>query len=161
MKNGILSFQLKTRYFCQTFTDDAKLKNVPSPLDLTRILKSYHKRNDRRKFPERPIPREINRAAWLVIGQKRQNTSVNSRGKFLSWHEERRRASNWISPHIQILFILLVSYFNDVCCTFHLGKMFIRFLSIIFDIYCSLAPQLSCITVRLSGGMFLSFAASD
>ena len=65
----------------------------------------------------------------------------------------------WISPLRQILFILLVSYFNDVCCTFHLGKMFIRILSIIFDIYCSFAPQLSCITVRLSDGMFLSFAA--
>ena len=35
------------------FTDDARLKNVPPPLDLTRILKSYHKRNDRRKFPEK------------------------------------------------------------------------------------------------------------
>ena len=65
----------------------------------------------------------------------------------------------WISPLRQILFILLVSYFNDVCCTFHLGKMFIRILSIIFDIYFSLAPQLSCITVKLSDGMFLSFAA--
>ena len=66
--------------------------------------------------------------------------------------EARRQASKWISPLRQILFILLVSYFNDVCCTFHLGKMFIRFLSIIFHIYCSLVPQLSCITVRLSGG---------
>ena len=65
----------------------------------------------------------------------------------------------WISPLRQILFILLVSYFNDVCCTFHLGKMFIRILSTIFDIYCSLAPQLTCITVRLSDGMFLSLAA--
>ena len=58
-------------------------------------------------------------------------------------------------------FILLVSYLNDLCCTFHLGRMFVRILSIIFDIYFSLAPQLSCITVRLSGGMFLSFTASD
>ena len=67
MKDGIFSFQLKKKnYFCQTFTNDARLKNVPPPLDLTRILKSYHKRNDRRKFPEKqepPIPREINRAA--------------------------------------------------------------------------------------------------
>ena len=53
MKDGIFSFQLKKNYFCQTFTDDARLKNVPPPLDLTRILKSYHKRNDRRKFPEK------------------------------------------------------------------------------------------------------------
>ena len=53
MKDGILNFQLKKRYFCQTFTDDAKLKNVPSPPDLTRILKSYHKGNDRRKLLEK------------------------------------------------------------------------------------------------------------
>ena len=33
--------------------DNARYKNVPSPLDLTRFLKSYHKRNDRRKFPEK------------------------------------------------------------------------------------------------------------
>ena len=53
MKDGIFSFQLKKNYFCQTFTDDARLENVPPPLDLTRILKSYHKRNDRKKFPEK------------------------------------------------------------------------------------------------------------
>ena len=53
MKGEIFSFQLKKKYFCQTFTDHARLKNVPPPLDLTRILKSYHKRNDRRKFPEK------------------------------------------------------------------------------------------------------------
>ena len=35
------------------FTDNARLKNLPPPLDFTRILKSYHKRNDRRKFPEK------------------------------------------------------------------------------------------------------------
>ena len=34
-------------------TDDARHKNVPTPLDLSRILKSYHKRNDRKKFPEK------------------------------------------------------------------------------------------------------------
>ena len=53
MKDGIFSFQLKKNYFCQTFTDDARLKNVPPPLDLIRILKSYHERNYRRKFPEK------------------------------------------------------------------------------------------------------------
>ena len=52
-------------------------------------------------------------------------------------------------------FILLGSYFNDVCCTFQLWQMFIRFSSIIFDIYWSLALQLSCIMVRLLDGMFL------
>ena len=51
MKDGIFSFQLKKKnYFCQTFIDDSRLKNVSPPLDLTRILKSYLKRNDRRKF---------------------------------------------------------------------------------------------------------------
>ena len=52
MKDLIFSFQLEKKYFCQTFTN-ARLKNVPPPDDLTRILKSYHKRNDRRKFPEK------------------------------------------------------------------------------------------------------------
>ena len=45
---------------------DARHKNVPPPLDLTRTLKSYHKRNDRRKFPEKeeqPISCQINHAA--------------------------------------------------------------------------------------------------
>ena len=53
MKDEIFSFQLEKKYFCQMFTENARLKNVPFPLDLTRILKSYHKRNDRRKFPEK------------------------------------------------------------------------------------------------------------
>ena len=53
MKDEILSFQLEKKYFCQTVSEDARLKNLPFPLDLTRILKSYHKRNDRRKFPEK------------------------------------------------------------------------------------------------------------
>ena len=52
-KDKIFSFQLKKNYFCQTFTDDARLENAPTPIDLTRLLKSYHKRNDRRKFPEK------------------------------------------------------------------------------------------------------------
>ena len=43
----------KKNYFCGTLTDDAKHKNVPPPLDLTRILKSYHKRDDKSKFPEK------------------------------------------------------------------------------------------------------------
>ena len=33
--------------------DDARHKNVPPSLDLTKILKSCHKRNDRRKFLEK------------------------------------------------------------------------------------------------------------
>ena len=31
MKDKLFSFQLKKNYFHQTFTDDAKLKNVPLP----------------------------------------------------------------------------------------------------------------------------------
>ena len=34
-------------------TDNARHKYLPPPLDLTRIWKSYHKRNDRRKFQEK------------------------------------------------------------------------------------------------------------
>ena len=44
MKDRIFTFQLKNKLL------DARLKNAPPPLDLTRILKSYHKRNDRRKI---------------------------------------------------------------------------------------------------------------
>ena len=66
MKGGIFSFQMKTNYIGRTLTDDTRHKNAPPPLDLIRILKSYHKRNHRRKFSEKqeqPISREINSAA--------------------------------------------------------------------------------------------------
>ena len=54
MKDGIFSFQLKKKnYFCRTLTDDARHENVPPPLELTRILKTYHKRNNRRKSSEK------------------------------------------------------------------------------------------------------------
>ena len=53
MKDGILSFQFKKNYFCRMLTENARHKNVPPSLDLTRILKSYHNRNDRRKFLEK------------------------------------------------------------------------------------------------------------
>ena len=48
MKDGIFSLQMKKKnYFCQMLPDDARPKNVPPPLDLTIIFKSYyHKRND-------------------------------------------------------------------------------------------------------------------
>ena len=45
--------------------------------------------------------------------------------------------------------------FPNLCCTFYLGQIFIRFLSIIFDFYWSLALQLLCITVRLWDSIFL------
>ena len=53
---------------------------------------------------------------------------------------------------------LLVNYFSDVCHTFHLGKMFIRILTVIFENYCSFAPQLVYHS-KTFDGMFLSFAA--
>ena len=113
MKDKIFNLQLKRNYFCQTFTDNARLKKVPPLLDLTIVLKSYHKRNDRRKFPEKqeqPLPREINRATSLVINGKilfsklTRKISQLARGK-----GPRRQASKRISPIRQILFILLVS----------------------------------------------------
>ena len=64
MKAGTLIFPLKKA--CQSLTDGARLKSVLPPVDFTRILKSYHKRIDRRKFPEKqewPIPREVIGAA--------------------------------------------------------------------------------------------------
>ena len=53
LKDEVVSFQLKKKFFRQTFADDARLKNVPRPLYLTRILKPHHKRNDGKKFPEK------------------------------------------------------------------------------------------------------------
>ena len=77
-KTRYLAFNWKS-YFCRTSTDDSRHQNALPPLNLTRILMSYHKRNDKRKFPEKqekPIPREI--------GQKRQTKhfSENSHVKF-------------------------------------------------------------------------------
>ena len=74
MKDRIFSLQLKKNCFWQTFTDNARLRTVPPPLDLTRILKSYHKRNDRKKFPEKIGAAN---ATWdkscRLIGQKPEN----------------------------------------------------------------------------------------
>ena len=119
MKDEIFSFQLKKNYFCQTFTDDARFKNVPPLLYLTKILELYHKRNDGRKFPEKQqqsIPREINHAAWLVKNGKTFFSKLMQKISQLTRGEElRRQASKWISPLRQILFILLDNYFSDVC----------------------------------------------
>ena len=35
------------------FTSDARYKNVPPPSDLTRILESCYKSNDRNTFPKK------------------------------------------------------------------------------------------------------------
>ena len=92
IKDKIFSFQLKKNTSGKRLQTMLTLKNVPPLLDLTRILKSYHKRNDRIKFQEKlewPIPHEINPAAWLVKNSK--HFSVNSCRKFLSWQEARRQ----------------------------------------------------------------------
>ena len=107
-----------------------------------------------------------NRTRWLVKNEK--HFSVNSQGKFLSWHKETRRAgkqarSTWLlasSLRVNIVFFPQGSYFSDMCYTFHLGQMFIRFLSITFDFW-SLVLQFSWTTVIFSAGMFLSPFASD
>ena len=52
MKDGIFSFQMKTKLLLPNIYRRC-FKNVPPPLDLTRILKSYHTRNDTRQFPEK------------------------------------------------------------------------------------------------------------
>ena len=46
-------FKLKKITSAKTLTDDNRHINVAPPLDLTRILKSYHKRNERSKFLEK------------------------------------------------------------------------------------------------------------
>ena len=65
-------------------TDDAKHENVPPILDLTRILKSCHKSNERNKFTEKKdqtMSRGISPATDLLKMAK--HFSVNSREKFL------------------------------------------------------------------------------
>ena len=70
-KTGHLGFNFKKHYFCRTLRDNARHKNVPPPLDLTWILKSYHARKDRSKFREFVVyPREINLVAWLAKNGK-------------------------------------------------------------------------------------------
>ena len=52
VKDQKFDFQLKNHVgIMLALTDDARLKNVPSPsFDLSRILRSFLKRNDRSKF---------------------------------------------------------------------------------------------------------------
>ena len=138
------------------------MKMYPLPLiwleSWSHSIKGMIKENSRKNRSDQYRMRQI---MWLDWSKTGKHFSVNSSGKFLSWHEASRWASKWISPLRQILFIHMGSYFKDVCCTFHLGQIFIRFLSIIFDFYRSLALQLLCIMVRLSDSMFLFSLASD
>ena len=98
MKDGIFSFQLKQNYFCRKLTDDARYKNVPRPLDLTKTLKSYHKRNDKRKFPGKYKCRYyVSWIAWVNCLKMAKHFSVNSGRKFISLHEASRRAAEQTS----------------------------------------------------------------
>ena len=67
----------------------------------------------------------------------------------------------WFSSLRQILSSFLVSYFSKICSTFHPEQLLIRFLTITFDFYWSLALQLLCITVKLSDSIFLFPLASN
>ena len=131
-----IQLSIKKNYFCQTLTDDAGHKNVPLPLiwleSWSHTIKGMIEENSQKNRSNQYHVRLI---AWLDWSKTAKHFSVNSHRKFLSWHEVSWQAGKWISPLRQILFILLGSYFSDVCCTFHLGQMFIRFLSIIFDFY--------------------------
>ena len=53
MKDKTFSFQVRKNYFCRMLADDARHENVLPSIDLTLILKSYHKWNDRSKFWEK------------------------------------------------------------------------------------------------------------
>ena len=101
MKDGMFSFQLKKNFFYRTLTNDARHKNLPPLLGLTRILKSYHKRNDRshtmkgiaeenfrKNWSDQYHVREIARLDWSKTAK---HFSVNSRRKFLSWYEASKR----------------------------------------------------------------------
>ena len=69
--------------------------------------------------------------------------------------------SSFPFSYFQILSSLLGCYFSGIFCIYHLWQMFIRFLTITFDFYRSLVLKFSCITVRLSDGMFLFSLVSD
>ena len=107
MKDVMFSFQLKKNYFYRTLTNDARHKNLPPLLGLTRILKSYHKRNDRshtmkgmteensrKNWSDQYHVREIARLDWSKTAKY---FSVNSHGKFLSWREASRQAGKQAS----------------------------------------------------------------
>ena len=104
---GTFTFPLKKNYACQSLTNGARLKNVPPPLDLTGILKSYHKRNGRRKFPEKP--HEVNHAAWLI---KNGKTLFNKHTrKFLAEKARRRgddQVTGFLPTHRYLSFFCLV-----------------------------------------------------
>ena len=108
--------------------------------------------------------RQIARLDWSKTVKQ---FSVKSRRKFHSWHEwQGEQASKQVDSSFPLSdkyfsAFWLVLYSRKICCTFHLEKLYIRFLTIAFDFYWSLALQLSCITVRLSDSIFLFPLPSD
>ena len=94
MKDRIFTFQLKNKLL------DARLKNAPPPLDLTRILKSYHKRNDRRKIGAT----DTTIIAQLDWSKTAKHFSVNSRGKFPCQYQASRQVN--ARPGVSFLRIL-------------------------------------------------------
>ena len=85
---------------------------------------------------------------WLDWSKMAKHLSVNLHEKFLSLPEANRQASKWILVSLSLTFFsFLGSYLSEICCTLHLGQMFIRFLTITFDFYWSLALRFSYIMV--------------
>ena len=150
-------------------TDDAKYENVPPPLDSTRILKSYYKRNDRRKFSEKKeqsIPREINHVVWLVKNRKTLFSKLMRKIRSLVSGNQVSKQVDYRFPFLDFQIFSRFSslgdcYSSGTFCTYHLGQIFIKFLTSSFGFYWSLCVQFSCITVRLSDDMFLFSVASD
>ena len=113
----------------------------------------------------RSIPPAINRAAWLTKNGKTVFSKLTWKNSWLTRGEQVSKQVDSNFPVSNIYFSAVFgSFFNEICCTFHLRQVFIRFsflnffvrfLTITFDFYWSLALQLSCIRVGLSDGMFL------
>ena len=105
MKDGIFNFQMKKNYYCQTLTDAARHKNVLPPLDWleswSHAIKGMIEENSQKNRTNRYHMR------WIVWLDWSKHISVNSHGKFLSWHEESRWAGDQASG-----FILSDRYFS-------------------------------------------------
>ena len=125
MKDGIFIFQLK-KILLLNVSRQCQKKNVPPPLDLTRILKLYHESNDRKKLSEKqepPIPCEINHAILLVKNGKVLFNKLTWKISQLTQDEQasRKQESKQVDFSLQTnTSFSFGQSFNDVCCTFHL-----------------------------------------
>ena len=99
IKGWIFIFQLKKNYFCQTFTDNARLKNVAPPLDLTirHAIKGTTEKNSQKNRSGWYHVRQFAKPDWLNMVK---HFLVNSRGKFLIWHEARRWEGEEVSKQL-------------------------------------------------------------